>query len=237
MRTVLTGLAMMLVLPLSSVARAACGDAPGDAAAVAAARAAVDATCNCAGSPSHRTYVSCAKGVVRDRVDNNLLSRQCGRTVTRCARRSTCGRPGAVTCCKVTSRGTRCSVRRDAARCTHLGGCVGILTSCCDACGTGGCATTSTTTTSTTTTTASPNACGAAQFPTCGGDCPVGQDCASFVISDPPSPPVNNCLCVPDSQQCGPNPNGFLGCGAGACPPSQVCVFDFFGSVCGCFVQ
>jgi len=111
-------------------------------------------------------------------------------------------------------------------------------------CGLCGCsyptATTLTTTTTTTsaTSTTIPSACGPSQYPSCGGDCPPGKRCVSFVICDGCDqgvPPVTNCLCVSETQACGDNdPNGFFNCGAGPCPPNGVCAFDFFASLCGC---
>src|SRR5262249_40355117 len=149
-----------------------CGDDPGDAAAVSTARGAVDGSCDCTGSGTHGSYVACARGVVQDHVDRGLLRPQCRVTVLRCARRSTCRRPGAVTCCRTTGEEARCAIRPSADRGT---GCVGNLASCCDACGPSGCVTTSTTTSSTSTTI--PPACAPSQYPTCGGGCPPGEHC------------------------------------------------------------
>src|SRR5437870_1489311 len=110
---------------------------------IADARAAVAANCYCAAS--HRAYVSCAG----QQADATLQNNDCRKAVVRCAAKSTCGRPGFVTCCRTKTRNgqpvTRCSVRRYSARCTQPAGgsaCVGSLSSCCDACTTGGCATT-----------------------------------------------------------------------------------------------
>jgi hypothetical protein len=65
-------------------------------------------------------------------------------TCKRCAARSTCGKPGFVTCCRTSAGGvTRCSTKRDAERCVAPAGgsaCVGSVSSCCDACTDGGCA-------------------------------------------------------------------------------------------------
>jgi hypothetical protein len=55
-----------------------------------------------------------------------------------CAARSTCGKPGFVTCCRTTAKGvTKCSIKHGAAKCTapkHGGATVGTHASCCDAC-------------------------------------------------------------------------------------------------------
>lgn len=135
-----------LTLGIGMLARAEarCGDDPGDAAAVAAARAEVDATCDCAGSETHGAYVGCAAGVANARAEANLLPRNCKGRVKRCAARSTCGKPGFVTCCRTNARGkTRCSTKASTTMCVAPPGgsaCVGSATSCCDACSEGGCA-------------------------------------------------------------------------------------------------
>ena len=150
---------LLVVAALETPVRAAtpCGDA----AAIATARAALDARCAC-DVPSHGVYVSCAAGEVRDLVGMQQVTRACGNAARRCAARSTCGKPGALTCCRVSRSGNpRCKIST-AERCQTSGGCVGNYTSCCDACGPAGCVptTTTTTTSSTTTTTAAPPVCG-----------------------------------------------------------------------------
>src|SRR5947208_10231752 len=57
-----------LVLTGARVAGAACGDRPGDPAAVAATRAAADAGCDCATAAWHGAYVDCAAGVANEAV-------------------------------------------------------------------------------------------------------------------------------------------------------------------------
>jgi len=144
-----------LVLTTGSVAVAAdCNDP----AAMAAARAEVDASCDCAAALTHSQYVRCGATVLRARYAAGTLSRDCVRPALRCARRSTCGRPGSVTCCRPHRGEQRCGITRTGARCLGAGGCVGAFTSCCDACDAGGCAvpTTTSSSTSTTTTTATP---------------------------------------------------------------------------------
>jgi hypothetical protein len=112
-----------------------------DDAAVAAARAAVAAQCPCDGFPNHGQYVRCARGVANDLADAGLLPRNCKGAVVSCAARSTCGKPGFVTCCTIDKRGkTRCSIKKDASKCKAPKGgtsCVGQTTSCCDACANG----------------------------------------------------------------------------------------------------
>ena len=156
MRLLLSTLLAFAALSTSAgPAVAGCGDNPGDAEAVAAARAQVAADCDCAGAPSHGAYVSCAAGVANERANAEppLLPRYCKGAVKKCAARSTCGKPGFVTCCRTSSAGkTKCSTKRDAAHCVAPAGgaaCAGDLTfsSCCDACTDGGCASPPTTST------------------------------------------------------------------------------------------
>jgi hypothetical protein len=111
-----------------------------DAADITAAQAAA-ATCDCNGFANHGQYVSC----VADAVNGAALeNRSCGGAVKKCAARSTCGKPGFVTCCRTKANGqTKCSTKSNADRCKAPKGgsaCVGSLPSCCDACTDGGCA-------------------------------------------------------------------------------------------------
>jgi len=117
---------------------------------IANARAAVDAGCDCAGAEDHATYVRCAL----DQIDAVLVNRQCRRRVKECVSRSSCGRPGSVTCCRERAGKTKCKMARSAAACEAKGGTPGSCSSCCDACpepGSGpSCPATSTTSTSVT---------------------------------------------------------------------------------------
>jgi hypothetical protein len=121
-----------------------CGDDFGDVCAVASARAAAAASCDCAGAPSHMAYVSCASQVADDQVAAGQLPARCTGDVVRCEARSTCGRAGAVTCCRTNARGTvRCAIKHDPGSCRAPrggGACVGPRPSCCDACTPTGCA-------------------------------------------------------------------------------------------------
>ena len=118
---------------------AKCDPTGADAADVAAARAAV-ATCDCAGAANHGTFVKCAAAKAKA----TLMNQSCKGFVVSCAARSTCGKPGFVTCCRTTAAGaTKCSTKSSATSCkAPTGGtaCVGSFASCCDACTTGGCA-------------------------------------------------------------------------------------------------
>lgn len=121
-----------------------------DDVAVALARTQVAATCPCAAFANHGQYVKCARGVANALADANLLPNNCKGSVISCAARSTCGKPGFVTCCTTDRRGkTRCSTKRNAGMCKAPKGgtaCVGLLSSCCDACSSGGCVPTPTAT-------------------------------------------------------------------------------------------
>jgi hypothetical protein len=147
MRAIASGLlALSLLFVVADRGYAGCGDNPGDDAAVAAARAQVATDCSCAGSPTHGAYVACAATVARDRAQSDppLLPKNCRGAVVKCAAKSTCGKPGFVTCCRTSSKGTtKCSTKSDAALCKvpkNGSACVSSLSSCCDACTETGCA-------------------------------------------------------------------------------------------------
>ena len=133
--------ALSLLLASARIGLAAkCGSNPGDDAAVAAARQAVEDQCNCAGSTNHGQYVKCAAGVANERAsaDPPLLPKSCKGAVKKCAAKSTCGKPGFVTCCVTKNNVTKCKLKKDAAACTAKGGVAGGCSSCCDACPTPG---------------------------------------------------------------------------------------------------
>jgi hypothetical protein len=116
-------------------------DATGaDSTAIAAARAAIDAACDCDGS-THAAYGKCATRTLAARVKGGLLSPACRREVLDCARHSTCGRVGAVACCRAMSNGRSGFIARSAAMCFEHrpAGCVGPGRSVCDACNTQAC--------------------------------------------------------------------------------------------------
>jgi len=133
--------ACILVLAPASAGRAACDESGRDAVAVATARDAIAAACDCGAATSHAAYVACSRGVLAGLVANGTLPRVCRAVVQHCATSSTCGRPGAVTCCRSTERGTRGSIERSAASCeaNQSRSCVGNYPSLCDACDVGGC--------------------------------------------------------------------------------------------------
>ncbi|MGH7894074.1 MAG: hypothetical protein ACREQL_05350 [Candidatus Binatia bacterium] len=220
--------AMAALVGVARIASGACGDGSGNAAAITAARVAVAAACDCATVADHRAYRACARGVATNLVTVGQLPKICLRTVLRCAAQSRCGRPGAVTCCRTSANGTtRCRMKASALECRapkRGSACVGVLASCCDACGTRGCdvPTTSTTTTSSTTTTTTtmttPRSCGSfvPSPPFCGGSCQAGETCV------PEVGPGASCVCVP----AGFNPcllGVYPGCGGQCSQPGAVC--------------
>jgi len=115
-----------------------------DPATLEGARAAVTGTCKCGSATIHKDYMKCVRDSVKGSVKAKTLSRECARAVHKCAAKSTCGTSGAVTCCETSANGTtKCSIKRDSTACKapHGGSfCVGTQASCCDACGTSGCA-------------------------------------------------------------------------------------------------
>jgi plastocyanin len=139
-----------IVVPLLvslGTAQAACTDA----AAVAATCAAAEAQCSCAAASSHKAYIRCVAQVAKTAAQSRSLPKQCRASVVGCARKSTCGKAGSVTCFRTTAKGSQtCSVKPSAAKCTApKGGAafVGTVPSCCDSCTAGSCAEATTTTT------------------------------------------------------------------------------------------
>jgi hypothetical protein len=133
MRALPPVVALLLLTRLPTAAAvAACG--PGSADEVAAARAAVEAECDCTGAPSRGTYLRCAATVADRAVVAGTRPGECRRTIVRCAARSTCGRPGAVACCRTTTSGRAvCTVRADPGLCVPPAQ-VLQSSSCCDGC-------------------------------------------------------------------------------------------------------
>ena len=186
---------------------------------IANARAFVADRCDCDATTSHGAYVKCAV----EQASAALQNGSCAGAVKRCAARSTCGRPGFVTCCVTTAKGTRSGIKRDAAHCRaprNGSACAGSFASCCDACTATGCATTtSTSSTTTTTTTLIRTACtGPAEPPLCGGTCPAGEQCG---VDYDFTPYTNSCGCFPNGvTPCGSS--DYPQCG-GACFGNEVC--------------
>lgn len=224
-RTVL--LALVLSAPLTGAALAKCGDDSADAQAVAEARAQIEGDCNCVGATTHGAYVRCALGVVKARVAAGTLPASCKREVRRCAARSTCGKPGFVTCC-LGGPEPHCRTMKDEATCTGKSGTGGACRSCCDACGAGGCVqpTTTTSSTSTTTTTTIPCADASPSYPICAGGCGEAEVCQA--IGHPGG--VGECLCVPADTSCD---TVAYQCVLGTCAPGEVCKVQV-GNDCAC---
>jgi hypothetical protein len=171
-------------------ARAVCTDPD----AVAAVRARIQAQCDCATAVSRSAYSRCVKAVTKTAVLDGELPSSCAGAVKRCASKSTCGRPGGVTCLQTASRGTKCSIKKDASKCAAPGSCIGAVASCCDAAA--GCAGGTTTAT-----TAPPASCGDGSVgpgETCDPPgsltCPPGSATGAFLCNGdctcPSSPPT-----------------------------------------------
>jgi hypothetical protein len=140
------GGAMLFTVPRASVA--ACDDDS----AMAAFRVSAEAACEqeghgCTTATNHGDYVSCIAEKARAAVDAQTLPRQCKGAATRCAAKSTCGKPGFVTCCRTKPRpggspSTKCTIKHGADHCIAPKGgtaCAGTQSSCCDACVGEGC--------------------------------------------------------------------------------------------------
>jgi len=126
-----------------------------------AAQSAIAQQCPaCEEATNHGQYVSCVAHVVRSLAANGTIPVNCKGKVTRCAARSTCGKPGFVTCHIPTSEciipvgsptgtcendpsvvcsddlqcGSKCKIKSTSERCTDRGGTVGTETTCCASC-------------------------------------------------------------------------------------------------------
>lgn len=225
MRLIVVLLTLISVVRFVPTARAACDRNGADAGDIATARAAVATNCSCAGA-SHGVYVSCAA----QQAKATLVNHDCLGQVTRCAARSTCGRPGFVTCCRTNSKGvTKCSIKNSATVCKapHGGSaCTGTLSSCCDACQNGGCVGTTTTTsvtgsTCTSTTTFPP--CHSLGGGFCGGVCSTGQACQGDG--------VGGCSCVGPPVDCAFSNHSV--CSTGVCPSGEACHLVVDDAACG----
>lgn len=111
---------------------------------LAMVRAMVDAACDCAAASTHGSHVSCASRTLNAAVRAGTISRGCRRLARQAAVHSTCGKVGAVTCCRTKENlTTSCSVKRSPEACRAPRGgsaCVASATSCADACSDTGCA-------------------------------------------------------------------------------------------------
>ena len=111
-------------------------------------RAVYDAACDamspprgCTTAGNHGRYVSC---VAQEANADASLPKSCHGAVVKCAAKSTCGKPSAVTCCRTKANGTtKCSTKSQTSACKAPKGgnaCVSTHASCCDACTATGCA-------------------------------------------------------------------------------------------------
>ena len=135
----------LLVVVALSVPAAPVGAACTDPSDIPIARAAIDAACPCALATTARGHRQCARDAIAGQVEAGALDPSCVKDVRRCVRRSTCGRPGMVTCCRLKRGEAQCRVTSPE-RCIARGGCAGLAPSCCDACGSASCVGTTTTT-------------------------------------------------------------------------------------------
>src|SRR5262245_15686924 len=122
-----------------------------------ATQTAIAAECPCAEQTNHGRYVSCVAHVVRRLAGEGTIPINCKGKVTRCAAKSTCGKPGFVTCliptdtCDTTTGtcvedptlvcltdldcGSKCKIKSADTLCLARGGTVGTATTCCPSCG------------------------------------------------------------------------------------------------------
>ena len=129
------------LLASAPVAFANCAKDDPTGSKVLAARQQANSTCNCATATNHGAYVKCVAGVAKTLSSgtNPSLPKTCKGAVKKCAAKSTCGKPGFVTCCITKGATTTCKLKKDAASCTAKGGTPNNhspspCSSCCDAC-------------------------------------------------------------------------------------------------------
>ena len=127
----------LIAAPATNVA-AACSDP----AAAAMVRTQIATSCPCTSATNHGQYVKCVNLQVRQAIANGL-PKNCHGAVTRCAARSTCGKPGFVTCCFAKPGTCTSGLCRDGVTvCTTAANCP-VVTKChtkssADACSTAG---------------------------------------------------------------------------------------------------
>ena len=210
---------LLVLLGSAGPLHAACPANVETAAAVSSARISTILAC-CDGAQSRRAFLRCAKDLIGMRVHEGSLPRGCRRQSLGCARRSTCGRPGAVTCCVAHGDTTRCRVKRDAEHCPspHDGAaCVDpYIPSCCEEAG------------------ACANGCASCRYPECTGFCGFSRSyCQPFRTVDPAAGIEQvRCGCTPvNAPACAGSGDV---CRVGACPPGQVCTTFVATGECHC---
>jgi len=142
--------AVLLALPVGSI-WAASSDCE---AARCAIQDALNQQCPCDAATNHGKYVSCVARLRNNLAKAGTIPINCKGAVQRCAARSTCGKPGFVTCQIPTDTctsgtcaanptvtcvtdfdcGTRCKTKSSVDRCTAAGGAVGTSSTCCADC-------------------------------------------------------------------------------------------------------
>jgi len=131
-------LAVSLVFGASKGHAAKCGSNPGDEQAVIDARATADSNCAAEGNGcnagNHGAYVSCIADQANQLSSGPTpsLPKSCKGKVKKCAAKSTCGKPGFVTCCITKHGKTTCKLKKSTTACTDKGGVVNMThSSCC----------------------------------------------------------------------------------------------------------
>ncbi len=135
-------LAIVCLAVVPTAAGAAC-DTIANASALLGARAAIDAACDCAAAVKPGAHVKCAKTVVAARIANGLLTKSCKSEALKHAKKSICGRPGAVVCCRIRTNGkTAHKIAKEPAKCVSgptLTACTSVYDSVPTGCDASGC--------------------------------------------------------------------------------------------------
>ncbi len=217
----------------------------------------LEVSCSCEGAQTHSAYVRCISLGISKLAQERVLAPGVRSRVLRCAKQSTCGRKGAVTCYALrgrasgrrpaTSASLSCKIKRTKAHCVGRAdgmAWVGEDSSCCrdapsaEPCGVVPSVTTSTqmslpmttvTTVASVTSTTRYGACGIAIVHPAAA---CGGTCADGEVCVDVVVETRHmrCECRPVGETCQARPNG--GCG-GYCPG----VYDFCirrDEVCGC---
>lgn len=133
----------LLASTLPALARPTCDVGGADAAALASAYAAIDTACHCDSATGPSAYHHCARETVAALVSAANLPAKCRRDAQRYANDSTCGREGALVCCRADGSGrTRHRIVRDSLRCVDVAeyvACVSAWQSLVTGCDTNGC--------------------------------------------------------------------------------------------------
>ena len=134
---------LLLASALPALARPTCDVIGADAAVLASAYTAIDIECPCDSATGPSAYHHCARETVDALVSAASLPSQCRRDALRYANDSTCGREGALVCCRADGSGrTRHRIVRDSLKCVDVGGyvaCVSAWQSLVTGCDASGC--------------------------------------------------------------------------------------------------